>query len=713
MSGEFDSPPAADAPAAVPDEKVANAESTPAPAPAEVPDEKVADADVQAESTPAPADVKPEPAAAPESKAAAMAEGAVVIEMQSVKTAEEKSNDGQELFTYDICLVFQLGEDKEVDRQILDREQRKAKKVKRQQVVLENEKAGGSMSKMEDLHKKSKVNHKEYNQKQILQYINRVAAARLKTKYHEAGKYGYLQVGATEERLKIQADVEDMVLPTNGKQVLKSCVEKKVKLAMHAINYSELPIYKDVQATVFDNLFFKYDTEEHLQHLYATYEDEGDQRKGTIFRQTDRIKLLVHILEGNKDQYGCGFSLETTCNRDKEHPLVEYFPLHAHERLDALRDKWMGWDAMIFQPVAEIREYFGEEVGLYFSFLQTMTRMFIIPAGFGVCLSFYQYSKDSIENGPAIDGYTAFIIGICFCLWTTLLLEVWKREQSRLCVTWGMFAIDEADVARADFEGDLVINPVNGNYEERDAKQGSRACLSYSLVFTVIFTLLVVIIGTIYLRKTLIDWDEDLGPQLASLINGLCITLFDAMYKSVSVRLNAWENPRSDRDYNDSLMWKRFFFRFVNSYNALFYITFWERFGRGLSEDTTTNANNETIVYPGCTSPDDPYCIGSIQVSLLIIYGTQLILNNFIELCGCIPFWYGPVCKHHWYERDVREHPEYGRCEREFKLNGAESTFADYEELVVTYGFTCLFFSAFYLGPFMALVAFFCGNLGG
>ena len=52
------------------------------------------------------------------------------------------------------------------------------------------------------------------------------------------------------------------------------------------------------------------------------------------------------------------------------------------------------------------------------------------------------------------------------------------------------------------------------------------------------------------------------------------IALFDEMYTRLALWLNEKENHETDADYERSLIMKNFTFRFVNSYNSLFFVAF-------------------------------------------------------------------------------------------------------------------------------------------
>ncbi len=67
--------------------------------------------------------------------------------------------------------------------------------------------------------------------------------------------------------------------------------------------------------------------------------------------------------------------------------VVTYFPLHDSQALERLKAKWIGSDRdmkkLLWQPMRDIRLYFGEYIALYFSWLAFYTRWLVYPAVVG------------------------------------------------------------------------------------------------------------------------------------------------------------------------------------------------------------------------------------------------------------------------------------------------------------------------------------------
>jgi len=199
---------------------------------------------------------------------------------------------------------------------------------------------------------------------------------------------------------------------------------------------------------------------------------------------------------------------------------------------------------------------------------------------------------------------------------------------------------------------------------------------------------LAAVVSIFFLRKTLQAANLGQGGNLiAAVVQAVQIQVLNYVYSLVSEKLNEYENHRTSSEFENSLIIKSFLFKFVNSYNSLFYIAFFKQF------DTST----------GCVK-DDPNCLTELQVQLGILFGTALIVNNTLEIL--IPWIKTKVAERQNRSgggSDGQAEKIRSQWEKEFELL-PYTTFDDFDEMVVQYGYVTLFVVAFPLAPLAALI---------
>eukprot|EP01047_Picozoa_sp_COSAG01_P020442 COSAG01_NODE_1164_length_11447_cov_19.221096_2_plen_673_part_00 len=111
-----------------------------------------------------------------------------------------------------------------------------------------------------------------------------------------------------------------------------------------------------------------------------------------------------------------------------------------------------GKAALIFRmPVEAIRRYYGEDIGLYFAFLQVYTKMLVWPGLFGLLVTIMQFvNQHASANGNA----ATLPFAIFICLWVQVFLSQWRRTQALYSFRWGTEGYEEKETARRQFEGD-------------------------------------------------------------------------------------------------------------------------------------------------------------------------------------------------------------------------------------------------------------------
>ena len=120
--------------------------------------------------------------------------------------------------------------------------------------------------------------------------------------------------------------------------------------------------------------------------------------------------------------------------------LLDVFPLHDREELDDLSAKWATYSlitsctvkakqsesssrlsyfhpengevtrfALFYQPLNEIRDYFGDEVAMYFAWLEVYTRALVVPSVLGVVTLCWQIHKGNVDQNPLTIPYSSFL----------------------------------------------------------------------------------------------------------------------------------------------------------------------------------------------------------------------------------------------------------------------------------------------------------------
>ena len=77
----------------------------------------------------------------------------------------------------------------------------------------------------------------------------------------------------------------------------------------------------------------------------------------------------------------------------------------------------------------EIKDYFGETVGMYFAFLDFYSSALILPAAVGFCFYMFEFHKHSL--------YSLMILAVFNLIWSTAFMESWKRKANGLAYSWG------------------------------------------------------------------------------------------------------------------------------------------------------------------------------------------------------------------------------------------------------------------------------------
>ena len=407
--------------------------------------------------------------------------------------------------------------------------------------------------------------------------------------------------------------------------------------------------------------------------------------------------------------------------------FVIYFALHDMKRLPILREKWGNYKMLKFhtqgffikgkdpenvsmvslyhpenqekrqysalwQPIDDIRDYFGEEVALYFAWLGLYTRSLCFPAVFGVFTSLNQWWSGSIDENPMTIPYSIF-----FAAWSISFLSAWKRYENELKFLWGTEGFESMEKPRPTFVGKRVVNPETDRDEVVKTGQVKRllinafsASLTFGfIVFTIYCSTGAAVIGDYDKRVAFEvgsaataeddgleddaynatdgsgggdDWSpakelayriysEHKYKGLSAMLNLIIIVVFGSTYQAIAEWLTELENHRTETEWWDSMIVKNFLFQFVNNYFVLFYFAYLKPFNIPCGED-------ECVVS----------VLSEIQVQLAVVFTGKTIQARLAEI-------YTPVIKAKLNEsKHVRKMMEVVETAAKAALDAAEQT---------------------------------------
>ena len=178
--------------------------------------------------------------------------------------------------------------------------------------------------------------------------------------------------------------------------------------------------------------------------------------------------------------------------------MLSYFPLHCDAELQPLLDRWSTFAvfktlhvhekslvvpgvsygnvqpskqiACLYQPLDEIRDYFGEPTALYFAFAGTYCRSMLYPAVLSILTEalhrlrvYPQWVLDSgLVDGSTNSNFYILPYSVFLAVWSIMLLESWKRLEWGLKFLWGSEGFEKDEKPRETFNGVPEENLLTG-----------------------------------------------------------------------------------------------------------------------------------------------------------------------------------------------------------------------------------------------------------
>uniref|UniRef100_A0A8C3HEJ8 Anoctamin n=1 Tax=Chrysemys picta bellii TaxID=8478 RepID=A0A8C3HEJ8_CHRPI len=412
-----------------------------------------------------------------------------------------------------------------------------------------------------------------------------------------------------------------------------------------------------------------------------------------------------------------------------------------------------------YQPIDLVRKYFGEKIGLYFAWLGVYTQMLIPASIVGVIVFLYGCAtvdenipsmemcdeRNNITMCPLCDNTCSYwkmssscatarashlfdnpatvFFSVFMALWAATFMEHWKRKQMRLNYRWDLTGFEEEEAhPRAEYEAKVLEKSLRKEYihkktdkEKLTWKDRFPAYFTnfVGIIFMIGLTFAIVFGVIIYRISTAAALALSSTPSgrssvrvtvtaTAVIINLVVIIILDEVYGCIARWLTQIEVPKTDKSFEERLIFKAFLLKFVNAYTPIFYVAFFKGRFVGRPGDYVYIFHSfrmEECAPGGCLME---LCI---QLSIIML-GKQLIQNNLFEIG--IPKMKKLIRYIKLKRRRSLDHEEHMKKKQRYEVDYNLEPFAgltpEYMEMIIQFGFVTLFVASFPLAPLFALL---------
>ena len=358
----------------------------------------------------------------------------------------------------------------------------------------------------------------------------------------------------------------------------------------------------------------EYDQDAEMDWLWARHGVKlaNGEKAWSRFRRVDRLKLIdAHI-----DDF-------LVIRRLQRLGVVQsFFPcddLEEKEAREIHHDKPL--------DVEHIREYYGERVALYFTFLGHYQSSVYGIAVVGIFVQMWQIMERFVpaltpENTGFPMDLGSLLYSAVIAVWGTLFLERWKRLEAQKVTEWGMNDFEAREEPRPEFIGQMRESATIGTLARRgrgetpedieakamadawrrarnlpiresevqhpvawygmpvmwadDSTLKKRIMLGALVTGSFVILAITMTVGVFIMRAALrySQGGVILSAAVGGAVNAAFIMLLQNIYSGFTIRITDWENWETQTQWVDSRAMKTFVFNTVNSFGSFVYIAY-------------------------------------------------------------------------------------------------------------------------------------------
>ncbi|KAJ8349335.1 hypothetical protein SKAU_G00244650 [Synaphobranchus kaupii] len=230
-----------------------------------------------------------------------------------------------------------------------------------------------------------------------------------------------------------------------------------------------------------------------------------------------------------------------------------------------------------------------------------------------------------------------------------MFMEHWKRKQMGLNYKWDLTGFEEEeDHPRAEYELCVMQKSLRKEKKISKAEKEKLTCRDRCPAYMTNLVMMLLMVGVtfaivfgviLYRISTKAALHMSSNPTTrsnvrvtvkttAAIINLVVILILDEVYGAVARWLTVLEVPKTDRSFEERLIFKTFILKFVNAFTPIIYVAFFRgRLGGhpGSYLYVFESYRMEECAHGGCLME---LCI---QLSITML-GKQLIQNNLFEI---------------------------------------------------------------------------------
>ncbi|XP_045466101.1 anoctamin-5-like [Harmonia axyridis] len=311
------------------------------------------------------------------------------------------------------------------------------------------------------------------------------------------------------------------------------------------------------------------------------------------------------------------------------------------------------------------------------------------------------------------DNAEMFVLGVCISLWGTIFIEIWKRRQNLYRLRWNLNDMGNDLEIRTGYEKRaklLVVSPFENELEPAMSTPDvvARVFLSATSVVLLICCVFALEILVIMMKMELkilihkyelfdiIQHHDDMICKFAG--SGATVAVI-LIYNAVSKFLTDWENPRTQKQYDNSFMLKCFMFAFTNNYTMILYIAFFKgRFFTNPGDETMYDIKGAYIA-DTCSLGD---CNADLADQVIFILGVK----HVFKCIGKCAFKIGMVVWKKYNRKKQSTDLNYEQWEKDYILKAFRryDIMKQYIEIILRHGMVLFFTSVCPFTPLLTLI---------